>query len=300
MGWPHLHELELLVRTGELGSLSRAAQACGMAQPNATRIIARLERRIGRALLVRSSAGSRLTEEGALVAQWAEPLLLAGTEFAAAVATLREDIAHELHIMASQTIAECYAPGWLAEFRRTHPDHKVKMSVHNSTQIMARQLAGDDRLGLVESATVSEGLTAVPIGTDQLVVIVRPDHLWARRRSPVDLARLARTPLVVREEGSGTREVLDRALADLGPVEPQLVVSSNAGVLGSVVAGVAPAVTSERAVAAAVATRQVVQVAVAEASRLRRTLHAVWPSGAPLLGAAVDMLALIRDRSAAN
>jgi DNA-binding transcriptional LysR family regulator len=41
------------------------------------------------------------------------------------------------------------------------------------------------------------------VGHDQLVVIVRPDHPWARRRSPIDLARLARTPLVVREEGIG-------------------------------------------------------------------------------------------------
>lgn len=295
MTWPDLAALELLVRTGELGSLSRAAESCGVAQPNATRVIARLERRIGRALLVRSSTGSRLTQAGALVAQWAEPLLGAGLEFQAAVAALRDGGAHELDIMASQTIAECYAPGWLATFRRTQPDTAVKMSVHNSAQIMARQLAGDGRLGLVESATIREGLTALPIGTDQLVVIVRPDHPWARRRSPIDLARLARTPLVVREEGSGTREVLDRALAELESVPPQLVVSSNAGVLGSVIAGVAPAVTSQRAVAAAVATRQVVQVSVTETSRLRRTLHAVWPSGSPLMGPAAELLALIRS-----
>lgn len=296
MTWPSLDSLELLVRTGELGSVSRAAAACGMAQPNASRALARLERQLGHALLARSSTGSRLTPAGALLAQWAEPVLAAAAEYGAAVASLRADHVHELHVMASQTVAECYAPRWLAEFNRRHPGLAVRLTVHNSAQIMGQLLDGDDRLGLIESPTVREGLHAVPIGHDQLVVIVRPDHPWARRRTPLTLPMLAATPLVVRESGSGTRDVLERALLDLDPVAPQLVVSSNAGVLGSVIAGVAPAVTSQRAAAAALAVGQVVRVAVSESERLRRALHAVWPVGVPLLGPGADFLAMIRQR----
>lgn len=294
MSWPDLAALELLVRIDELGSLSRAADACGIAQPNATRTIARLERQLGQSLVVRSSSGSKLTPTGSLVAHWAEPVLVAGTTFSSAINTLRDDNAHELHVLASQTVAECYAPGWLAGFRAAYPDTNVKMSVHNSAFIMEQLADGDDRLGLVESPTVHAGLSAVPVGHDQLVVIVRPDHPWARRRSPIDLARLARTPLVVREEGSGTRDVLDRALADFDPVPPVAVVSSNAGVLGSVIAGVAPAVTSKKAAAAALQAGLIANVAVQQSGRLRRTLHAVWPAGAQLLGPAADLLAMIR------
>ena len=74
---------------------------------------------------------------------------------------------------------------------------------------------------------------------------------------------------------------------------PPPVVSSNAGVLGSVIAGVGPAVMSERPVASAVAAGQVKQVPIREPERLQRTLHAVWPSGEPLLGAAADLLEAI-------
>lgn len=119
------------------------------------------------------------------MAHWAEPVLVAGTTFSSAINTLRDDNAHELHVLASQTVAECYAPGWLAGFRAAYPDTNVKMSVHNSAFIMEQLADGDDRLGLVESPTVHAGLSAVPVGHDQLVVIVRPDHPWARRRSPL-------------------------------------------------------------------------------------------------------------------
>ena len=118
MSWPDLAALELLALTAEQGSLSRAAAACGVAQPNASRTIARLERQLGQALIVRTTTGSRLTPTGALIVRWAEPLLKTGAEFASAVAALRHDHAHELSILASQTVAECWAPAWLAGFHR--------------------------------------------------------------------------------------------------------------------------------------------------------------------------------------
>lgn len=294
MTWPDLAALELLVRIDELGSLSQAATACGLAQPNATRVIARLERQVGQSLVLRRSTGSALTPTGALIAHWAEPLLLAGAEFSTAMSALHDHRTHELHVMASQTVAECYAPGWLARFRTQYPGTNVTMSVHNSSDIMDKLEGGDDRLGLIESPTVQPGLRAVPVGHDQLVLIVSPAHPWAKRHAPVDLERLARTALVVREQGSGTRDVLDRALAGLNPVAPVAVVSSNAGVLGSVIAGVAPAVTSKKAVASALAAGLVKQVRVRESDQLKRTLHAVWPTGVKLLGPAADLLNLIR------
>jgi len=282
---------------GELESLTRAASACGIAQPNASRTIGRLERQLGHALVVRSSTGSRLTPTGALVAQWASPLLSGAVQFTAALASLGAELRHELAILASQTVAECYAPRWLAEYHRTRPDTAVRMSVHNSTQIMDALSAGDERLGLVETPTLRPGLARRLIGHDQLVVVVGRGHAWARRRRPLSLAQLAVTSLVVREQGSGTRETLDRALARFDPVPPELVVSSNAGVLASVAAGAGPAVLSERAVSAAVSLGQVRPVPVDEPQRLRRPLHAVWNPGAPLLGAASELLALVQAAS---
>src|SRR5689334_22141998 len=73
--WPDLTALELLVAVADHGSLSSAARALGMAQPNASRSIARLERHLGVTLVIRSTAGSRLTPPGLLIVDWARRVL---------------------------------------------------------------------------------------------------------------------------------------------------------------------------------------------------------------------------------
>lgn len=288
-----VESLELLISVGVEGSVSKAASRCGMAQPNATRMLARLERAIGQTLLIRSATGSRLTETGALVAQWAAPVVSASQDFHTTIAALTSTRGNQLRIMASQTVAECYAPAWIADYQRKHAGAAVQMSVHNSARIMTSLLNGDDRLGIVESATIMPGLSALPVGSDQMVVVAPADHPWAHRGTPLDLATVALTPLVVREEGSGTREVLDQALKQLNPVPPSLIVSSNAAVLGSVAAGAGPAVISRRAASSAIATHRIIEIPISRPEMLRRTLHAVWPTSTPLLGASSDFLALV-------
>lgn len=90
------------------------------------------------------------------------------------------------------------------------------------------------------------GLSSRQVGEDRLVVVVAPQHPWARRRKPVELAELAATRLIVREPGSGTRETLDRLLAgaDAPPARPLMVLDANAAIRSAVAAGAGPAVLS--------------------------------------------------------
>lgn len=295
MRWPQLTDLELLVKINELGSLSKAAQHCGIAQPNASRTINRLEREIGTALLIRHANGSTLTDQGRLVARWATGLLEAGIAYNAAVASLHDKTEHEFKIMASKTIAECYAPSWLARFQQKHQNTAVKMSVYNSRQIMEKILAGDDRLALVETPNLSPGIKSVLLGYDNLAVIASPNHKWAKRKTPISLAQLAAEKLVVRENGSGTRETLEHVLAPYNPVKPDIELSSNAAVLGSVIAGAQAAVLSKRAVQAAVASGLVKEIRVTGAEQLSRPLHAVWNSGTKIFGYAKEFLTLLKN-----
>ncbi|MGK0540030.1 LysR family transcriptional regulator [Propionimicrobium lymphophilum] len=292
MSWPNLQVLQLIVLVGQTGSLSQAATACGMAQPNASRAILQLERRINQNILLRSHSGSRLSKTGALIAQWAEPLLRAGTEFNAAVASLQSDIANNLEIMASQTVAECYAPGWLTKFQLKNPGVNVQMSVHNSSQIMSRVLEGDTRLGIIESPHLDERLASLMLGHDQLVLVVAASHPWARRRSPISLKKLASTPLVLREEGSGTREVLELALGS-EHVAPAIVASSNSVVLANVAAGAGPTVMSRRAVAGAIKVGVVTEVGLESRQLFSRPIRAVWPLETPPRGPAASFLRAI-------
>ncbi|MEU4549877.1 LysR family transcriptional regulator [Nonomuraea dietziae] len=288
---PDLESLQLLVDVGLLGSLGQAARAAGIAQPSASKRIARLERRLGVPLLERTPRGSALTAEGRMVAGWAAHVLAAARELMRGVEAVRQGEAAQLHVAASMTVAEYLVPRWLGELQAREPDIQVGLDVMNSTDVAARVLGEKVELGFVEGPTVPDGLASRVVATDRLVVVVGPAHPWARRRTVLRVAELAATPLVVREPGSGTRETLDLAFAGQHVASPRLELGSNSAVKGAAQAGSAPAVLSGHAVEAELATGRLVEVPLAGLN-LVRSLRAVWRRGRTLTGPAATLLAI--------
>ena len=287
--------LDLLVRVAEQGSLGAAARSVGMAQPNASRSLARLERRLGLTLLQRSPSGSILTTEGSLVVQWARDVLDAAERLRTGAAALVGERSSQLTLAASMTVAEHLVPTWLAAYHRAHPDVTVRVEVHNSYDVFDLVRGGGCELGFVESPEEPRGLHSTVVANDRLVLVVAPGHPWTRRRRPLTATELAATPLIVREPGSGTRLTLESLLEQLGlaTVGPALELSSNAAIRGSVAAGVAPAVLSDLAVAEALRGGDLVTIPV-EGVDLRRPLRAVWRPPRRITGPAGDLVTLAR------
>lgn len=291
---PDLGALELLLAVVRLGSVGRAAAELGVTQPAASARIRSMERQIGVALLDRSPRGSRPTEAGALVAEWARQVIGAAEELGAGIEALRERRDGRLRVAASLTIAEYLVPGWLVTLKTVHPGVAVTLSAANSTVVAEQVRGGDADLGFVEGTRTPAGLHGTVIAGDRLVVVVAPRHGWARRRSGVTAAELAATPLVLREEGSGTREVLDRALAAHGGTAPPLLqLASTTALKAAAVSGAGPVVVSDLAVADELAAGRLVAVPVPELD-LSRPLRAVWPAGRRPSGPARDLLSLTR------
>lgn len=274
--WPDLGVLQLLVTTGRTGSLTAAARELGIAQPNASRSIARLERRLGATLLVRTHRGSTLSDVGRRVAELAEPLLKQATDFGDGVERLTSQHGSTMEFAASQTIAEYLAPQWLARLHRVDPAAGWQMRVTNSSIVTSLVLTRQVPVGFIETPGLPSGITSRTVHTDRLCVVTDPQHPWARRRRPLTLDELACTSLVVRELGSGTRETLEAALANLDVATPTLVLSSNTAVLGACAAGAGPAVLSELAVRGAVQQGRVTRVELADPDVLARQLRAIW------------------------
>ncbi|GGU54959.1 LysR family transcriptional regulator [Streptomyces lavendofoliae] len=291
---PDLGALELLLAVARHGSLGRAARDVGITQPAASSRIRSMERQLGVALVDRSPRGSRLTAAGALVTDWARRVVEAAEAFDAGAQALRDRRDSRLRVAASMTIAEYLLPGWLIALRAERPDTAVSLRAGNSTAVAAGLLAGEADLGYVEGLAVPEGLDAVVVAHDRLVVVAAPSHRWARRRAPLTPAELAATPLVLREYGSGTRQVLDAALAEYGGLaDPLLELASTTAVKAAAVTGAGPAVLSELAVTEELASRRLVEVPV-EGVHLHRALRAVWPTGPLPTGPARDLLSLAR------
>ncbi|GAA3773409.1 LysR family transcriptional regulator [Streptomyces chiangmaiensis] len=288
---PDLGALELLLAVARLGSLGRAARELGITQPAASSRIRSMERQLGVALVDRSPAGSRLTDAGALVTDWARRIVEAAEAFDAGAQALRDRRDSRLRVAASMTIAEYLLPGWLIALRARRPDTAVSLLAGNSTAVAEQLLAGEADLGFVEGLSVPAGLDETVVAHDRLIVVTAPGHPWARRRGPLSAAELASTPLVLREEGSGTRQVLDAALGGLA--RPLLELSSTTAVKASAVSGAGPAVLSELAVGEELAARRLVSVPV-EDVRLDRALRAVWRTGHRPTGPGRDLLGLTR------
>ncbi|WP_442809523.1 LysR family transcriptional regulator [Streptomyces sp. SR27] len=288
----------MLLAVARHGSLGAAAREVGITQPAASSRIRSMERQLGVALVDRSPRGSRLTDAGALVTDWARRIVEAAEAFDAGAQALRGRRDPRLRVAASMTIAEYLLPGWLIALRAERPDTAVSLQAGNSAVVAERLLGNEADIGFVEGLAVPEGLDGVVVAHDRLAVVAAPSHPWARRRGPVDPAELAATPLVLRERGSGTRQVLDAALsAHGGLAQPLLELASTTAVKAAAVSGAGPAVLSELAIAEELASRRLVAIPV-EGVLLRRDLRAVWPTGHRPTGPARDLLSLTRARPA--
>ncbi|OEV01243.1 LysR family transcriptional regulator [Streptomyces qinglanensis] len=289
---PDLGALELLLAVARLGSVGRAARETGVSQPAASARLRAMERMLGVTLLERSPRGSRLTEAGVLVTDWARRIVESAESFDAGVSALRDRRDSRLTVAASMTIAEYLLPGWLIALRAQLPDTAVRLRAGNSAAVARTVLAAEADLGFVEGLGVPPGLDGTVIGHDRLLVVAAPGHPWTRRRKPVPLRELAATGLVLREPGSGTRQVLDAALAAHGGLGPPLLeLASTTAVKAAAVSGAGPAVLSELAVREELAARRLIEVVV-EGPGLSRALRAVWPRGARPAGPARQLLAL--------
>ncbi|MFJ8138154.1 LysR family transcriptional regulator [Streptomyces sp. NPDC096013] len=288
---PDLGALELLLAVARLGSLGGAARELGITQPAASSRIRSMERQLGVALVDRSPRGSRLTDAGALVTDWARRVVEAAAAFDAGAQALRHRRDSRLRVAASMTIAEYLLPGWLLALHTQRPDTAVSLLAGNSTTVAERLLSDEADLGFVEGLSVPPGLDSTVIAHDRLIVVTAPTHPWARRQRPVPAEELASTPLILREKGSGTRQVLDAALGGLA--RPLIELSSTTAVKASAVSGAGPAVLSELAVGEELSMRRLVRIPV-EGVTLARDLRAVWPTGHRPTGPARELLSLTR------
>lgn len=268
--------LELLVAVAETGSLSATASLYGMAQPNVSRQLARLERRLGARLLERGARGSRPTAAGIVAVEHARRVLDASDALVENVQAAAGE--GRVRVSASQTIAEHHVPSFLAALAAELPDAPVSFEVTNSAGVIAALRRGRADIGFIEGLDVPEGLESRLIGRDRLVAVVAPSHPWSDRGA-VTPEEIAGTALVSREEGSGTRDVLAHALAPRELAAPALVVHNNTAVR-TAVAGGGCALLSELAVAEAVRAGRLVALEV-EGVDLRRALRAVWTGMLP-------------------
>lgn len=287
---PDLAALDLLFTVSELGSISAAGQAHGMSQPAASMRLRALERALGLQLLERSPTGSRLTASGTATVAWAGAVLRDVRALLVGAAALRNDENSRLRVAASLTVAEYLLPGWLSQLGAALPEANVSLVMGNTARVGDLVSGGGTDVGFIEGPRPPGHTRARDISSDRLLVVVSPSHGWARRRRPLGPAELASAPLLLREQGSGTRETLEEAMAEHGLKPHALMeIGSTTAIKAAVVAGTGPAVLSALAVRTEVEAGVMVAVPC-PGLRLERTIRAIWPTARPLTGPAARLV----------
>lgn len=242
-----LEQLRVFVAVAERQHMTRAAESLHLAQSAVSVAIAALEARHDVKLFDRIGRGIELTQTGRAFLPEAQAVLArvdAAEMLLAEQGGLRRGV---LRVQASQTIGAYWLPRHLAAFHRAYPGVAVRLSVGNTAQVATAVRDGVAELGFVEGAVDDPALRATELARDQMVLVVAPDHSWARRGliAPGDLIH---TDWVLREEGSGTRSVFETALrgAGLDPaaLRVAMVLPSNEAVRGAVEAGLGATVLS--------------------------------------------------------
>lgn len=299
---PDLTSLQLLLAVQGSGSMSAAGSVLGITQQAASLRMKAMEAQIGLPLLLRSSHGSALTAAGALVAQWAASVIGSADRLDAGIASLQNTRDAHLKIAASLTIAEHLAPRWFLALRAGQQRSgeeltDLELTTANSGAVVRAVIDGTADLGFIEAPGAPGAVRSRVVDHDHLVVVVAPDHPWARATRQVTAEELARTPLVSREPGSGTREALAKGLRTALPrsielANPAIELATAAAVRAAIAAGTAPGAISALAVADDLALGRLVEVPIAGLD-LRRKLRAVWRSSTqPPAGPARDLVAV--------
>jgi DNA-binding transcriptional LysR family regulator len=242
----NLVQLETFRRLAQEENFTRTAELLNLTQPAITQHVRALQQHYGLKLVDLVGRRTVLTDAGRFLAARAELLL---GNVAALEREMREfaDVrAGELRIGATVTIGTYRLPEFVARFAASFPAVRLRVEVENTHAMAFAVKAGRVSLALVEGPLADAELDIEPYANDELVLIVPRSHAFAERKRPIRASELANAAFVFREEGSGTRAQVERALFAAG-VEPNvaLTLPSGEGIVRAVELGIGVAIVSQ-------------------------------------------------------
>jgi DNA-binding transcriptional LysR family regulator len=260
-----LDQLRIFVAVAEHEHVTQAARDLNLTQSATSAAIAALEGRYATKLFDRIGRRIALTEAGRLFLVEAKAVL----QRASAAETVLADLAGlkrgALSLAASQTVGNYWLPRMIHRYRSRYPGIALSLSLGNTETVAALVRDGAADLGFIEGEIDERVLSVRAVAEDRLVLVVAPDHPWARKRptSPQDFRTAS---WICRERGSGTRSILEAALPALGIAREDLRIGlelpSNEAVCTAVEAIAGVTIISQLVAARALTAGLLVAIAV--------------------------------------
>jgi DNA-binding transcriptional LysR family regulator len=217
--------LRTFVTVIDRGGFSAAARALGISQPAVSQQVLRLEEELRVELLRRSRRGVvEITPFGEILLNFARATLEAYDALRDELDRQQGVVAGELRLAASTTPGEYVVPQLLADFRAQHADVKAVVTVGDTADVVRQVQSGECDLGFIGAPVERPGLALERLAADKVVLAVYPGHPFVERER-VTWEEVLTQPLIIREEGSGTRHTVEQALTAQGKaLSPESVI----------------------------------------------------------------------------
>lgn len=209
-----LNSLIVFYEVIKLNSFSRAADLLFMTQPGVSNHVAQLEAQTGSRLLKRENGFLKLTKEGKVVFRHAEKIEGVARGLENAIRTMKLVTPPLLKVATTSVYSRVMVPLILGTFQEDNPDIRISLDVGNSADLLKSIVGMKNDVVIVANQKTTKSLAAFPLVKEELVAIVAHGHPFAARAS-ISLAEIDGQPLIIREKGSSTRNMVLAALDEI-------------------------------------------------------------------------------------
>ena len=243
-----LHQLRVFRAVADRLSFSAAAHELRLSQPSVSYQVKELERAIGMDLLDRLGKRVELTQAGRQLLVHVRRILNTIDEASIVLEELRGLQRGTLKVGASTTVGIYVIPSQLGAFKKLHPGLAISLEIGNRGAVQERVLANELDLAVVGPPLKHSDLAVIPWLFDELVVIAPEDHPLAHRTG-LTLKDLKDEPMLMREQGSGTRWAVEKQARKAGvQLQVAMELGSNGAIKHAVESGLGLAILSRRAI----------------------------------------------------
>lgn len=220
------YKLKAFCTVAETKSFSKASEIIHLTQPAISLQIQALEELYETKLFDRSN--NALTPAGEILYKYAKQILALYSSAEKEIGEFTGFVKGSISLGASTTIGNYLLPRVIADFKKTRPKIKIHLLVGNTKRIVELLTAGNIDLGLVEGEVLRQKISVEKLIDDELCLTVPPQHLLAKKKY-ASILEINKEPFILREEGSGTRQVIEKYLSKHGITTQDMTISMVSG-----------------------------------------------------------------------
>lgn len=233
MNYEHLKTFMVVVNHR---SFSKTAKDLHLSQPTVTAHIKALESELNTSLFERTTKKVELTAAASILYRYAKDIVRLSEMAESDIHALNQEVSGKLNIACSLTTGEYILPLALRKLRDRYPQLHLNVGIHNTTEILAQIKAMTLDVGLIEAPVTDPQVETFPFMDDELVIIGTPEFF--KNHEMKSIRDLLLVPLILREQGSGTRSVLEHHLESAGILPADLNIVLELGSTASIKAAV--------------------------------------------------------------